>query len=47
MLSETFDDLDSWRAFIGEDFDDIALANFHDFDTFRPMTPLLLPKFAR
>jgi hypothetical protein len=34
MLSETFDDLDPWHAFIGEEFDDIALFNFHDFATF-------------
>jgi hypothetical protein len=47
MLSETFDDLGSWRAFIGEEFDDIALSNFHDFDAFHPMNPLLLPKVAR
>jgi hypothetical protein len=47
MLSETFDDLDRWHAFIGEEFDDIALFKFHDFGTFRPMNPLLLAKFAR
>jgi hypothetical protein len=47
MLSETFDDLDSGHAFIGEESDDIALFNFHDFDTFCPMDPLLLAKFAR
>jgi hypothetical protein len=47
MLSETFDDLDPWHAFIREEFDDIALFNFHDFDTFCPMNSLLLAKFAR
>jgi hypothetical protein len=47
MLSETFDDLDSWHAFIGEEIDDIALFNFYDFDPFCPMNPLLLAKFAR
>jgi hypothetical protein len=46
-LFETFDDLDPWYAFIGEEFDDIALFNFHDFDTFCPMNPLVLGKFAR
>jgi hypothetical protein len=34
LLSETFDDLDPWHAFIGEEFDDIALFKFHEFDTF-------------
>jgi hypothetical protein len=33
-LSETFDDLGPWHAFIGEEFDDIVLFSFHDFDTF-------------
>jgi hypothetical protein len=47
MLSETFDDLDPWHAFIGEEIDDIALFNFYDFDPFCPMNPLLLAKFAR
>jgi hypothetical protein len=47
MLSETFDDLDPWYAFIGEEFDDIALLNFHDLDTFCSMNALLLAKFAR
>jgi hypothetical protein len=47
MLSETFNDLDPWHAFIGEESDDIALFKFHDFDTFCPMNPLLLAKFAR
>jgi hypothetical protein len=47
MLSETFDDLDPWHAFIAEEFDDIALFNFYDFDPFCPMNPLLLAKFAR
>jgi hypothetical protein len=46
-LSETFDDLNPWHAFIGEEFDDIAMFNFHDFDTFCPMNPLLLAIFAR
>jgi hypothetical protein len=47
MLSETFNDLDPWHAFIGEEFDDTALFNFHDVDTFCPMNPLLLAKFTR
>jgi hypothetical protein len=47
MVSETFDDLDPWHAFIREEFDDIALFRFHDFDTFCPLNPLLLAKFAR
>jgi hypothetical protein len=47
MLSETFDDLDPWHAFIGEEFDGVALFKFHDFDTFCPVNPLLLAKFAR
>jgi hypothetical protein len=34
MLFETFDDLDLWHAFIGEELDDIALFNFHDFEAF-------------
>jgi hypothetical protein len=46
MLFETFHDLNPWHAFIGEEFDDIALFNFHGFDTFCPMNPLLLAKFA-
>jgi hypothetical protein len=46
-LAETFNNLDPWHAFIGEEFNDIALFNFHDFDTFCPMNPLLLAKFAR
>jgi hypothetical protein len=46
-LFETFDNLDPWYAFIGEEFDDIALFNFHIFDTFCPMNLLLLAKFAR
>jgi hypothetical protein len=47
MLSETFDDLDPWHAFIGEEIDDIALFNVYDFDLFCPMNPLLLAKFTR
>jgi hypothetical protein len=47
MLSEMFDDLDPWHAFIGEEFDDMALFNFHDFDTSCPMNPLWFTKFAR
>jgi hypothetical protein len=47
MLSETFDDLDPWHAFIGEEFDDMVLFNFYDFDSFCPMNPLLVAKFAR
>jgi hypothetical protein len=47
MLSETFDDLDPWHAFIGVEIDDIALFHFDDFDTFCPMNPLLLARFAR
>jgi hypothetical protein len=47
MSSETFDDLDPWHAFIGEKFDGIALFNFRGFDTFCPINPLLLAKFAR
>jgi hypothetical protein len=47
MLSETFDDLDPWHTFIGEEIDDIALFNFHDFGPFCPMNPFLLAKFAR
>jgi hypothetical protein len=47
MLSETFDDLDPWHAFIGEEFDDMAMFNFNDFDPFCPMNPLLVAKFAR
>jgi hypothetical protein len=47
MLSEALEDLDPWHAFIGEEFDDAALFNFHDFDTFCPMDPLLPAKFAR
>jgi hypothetical protein len=47
MLSETFDDLDPWHAFIGEEFDDITCFKFCGFDTFCPMSPLLLPKFTR
>jgi hypothetical protein len=47
MLSERFDDLNPWHSFIGEEFDDMALFKFHDFDTFCPMNPLLLAKFAR
>jgi hypothetical protein len=46
MLSETFDDLGPYYAFIGEEIDDIALFNSHDFDTLCPMNPLLLAKFA-
>jgi hypothetical protein len=47
LLSETFDDLGSWHAFMAEEFDNMALFNFHDFDTFCPMNPLSLAKFAR
>jgi hypothetical protein len=47
MLSETFDDLDPWHAFIREEFDDIALFKSHDFDAFYPMNLLLLAKFAQ
>jgi hypothetical protein len=47
MLSETGDDLDPWHAFIGAEFDDVALFNFHDFGTFCPMDSLLPAKFAR
>jgi hypothetical protein len=47
MLSETFDDLDPWHAFIGEEIDDIALFNSYDFDPFCPTNPLFLTKFAR
>jgi hypothetical protein len=47
MLSETFNDLDPWHAFVREEIDDIALFNFYDFDPFCPMNPLLLAKFAR
>jgi hypothetical protein len=49
MLSVTCDDLDPWHAFIGEEFDDVALFNFHDFDfdAFCPIDPLLPAKLAR
>jgi hypothetical protein len=47
MLSDTFDDLDPWHAFIEEEFDDMDLFNFHDSDTFCPMNPILLTKFTR
>jgi hypothetical protein len=47
MLSETFDDLDPWHPFIGEEIDDTALFNFYDFDPFRPMNSLLPAKFTR
>jgi hypothetical protein len=47
MLSETFNDLDPWHAFIAAAFDNIVLFSFHHFDTFCPMNPLLLVKFAR
>jgi hypothetical protein len=47
MLSETFEDLDPRHAFIGEEFDDMALFKLDDFDTCCPMNPLLLAKFAR
>jgi hypothetical protein len=47
MWPETFDDLDPWHAFIGEEFNDIALFTFHGFDTKCPMNPLLLAKLAR
>jgi hypothetical protein len=47
MLSETFDDLDPWHAFNGEEFDELALFNFHDLDTLCPMNPLLLAKGSR
>jgi hypothetical protein len=46
MLSEMFDDLDPWHAFIREESDDMALFNVHDFDISCPMNPLLLAKFA-
>jgi hypothetical protein len=45
-LSETFDDLDLWHSFIEAEFDDMVLLNFHDFETFCPMNPLWLAKFA-
>jgi hypothetical protein len=41
ILSETFDDLDPWHAFIGAEFDDMALPNFHNCKTFCPMNPFL------
>jgi hypothetical protein len=41
MLSETGDDLDLWQAFIGEEFDSIALLNLYDFATSCPMDPFL------
>jgi hypothetical protein len=47
MFSETFDDLDSWHAFIGEEFHDTALFKFHDSDTSCPMHLILLAKFAQ
>jgi hypothetical protein len=47
MLSETCNDLDIWHACIEQEFDDVTLFNFHDFDTFHPMDPLLPAKFAR
>jgi hypothetical protein len=47
MLSEACDDLDPWHAFIRKEFDDMALFNFHDFDTFCPMDLLLPAKFAQ
>jgi hypothetical protein len=46
MLSETCDDLDLWYAFIGKEFDEMALSWLDDFDTFCPMNPFLLAKFA-
>jgi hypothetical protein len=46
MLSETFRGLDPWYAFIGEEFDDITLFNFHHFGTFCH-EPTLLAKLPR
>jgi hypothetical protein len=46
MLSEMFDDLDPWHAFIREELYDIASLNFHGFDTFCLMNQLLLAKWA-
>jgi hypothetical protein len=47
MLSETGDDLDAWHTFITEEFDDIVLLNFHDFDSFCLMDPPLPARFPR
>jgi hypothetical protein len=47
LLSEMLDDLEPWHAFIGEEFDDIASFNFHDYDTFCPMNQSLLAKCAQ
>jgi hypothetical protein len=47
MLSETFEDLDPWHAFIGAEFDYAGLFNFRHFDIFCPTNSLLLTKFAR
>jgi hypothetical protein len=46
MLSKTYDDLDPWHAFIGEEFDDVAMFNFHVL-TLSPVDPLLPAKSAR
>jgi hypothetical protein len=46
QLCEKCDDLDRWHASIGEEFDKVTLFNFHDFDPFCPMDPLLRAKLA-
>jgi hypothetical protein len=38
--------LDTWHAFIGEEFDDAALFNFHGFDSFSPMHSLLPARWS-
>jgi hypothetical protein len=47
MLPETCDDLDPCHAFIGKEFENVALFNFHDFDICCLMDQLLPAKFAQ
>jgi hypothetical protein len=47
MLSEKYDDLDPWHTFIQKEMDEVALLNFHDFDTFCSIDSLLSAKFTQ
>jgi hypothetical protein len=47
MLPETRDNLDRWHAFIGEEFNNVVVFNFHDFDTLVRWTSFCPPNFAR
>jgi hypothetical protein len=37
MIPETGNNLDPWYVFVCEEFDDVALFNFHVFGTFSRM----------